>query len=73
MYDLSQPNATPGVCVKCNGEGVYRWGAVVNGKPPAHSGPCHSCRGTGYQSKDDIKRNEAYNRRKIVAIFRGDC
>ena len=33
MYDLSQPNAKPGQCVKCKGTGAYHWGPVVNGKP----------------------------------------
>ena len=72
MYDLSMPNSKPGTCCKCNGSGQYVWGAVVNGKP-THSGPCFSCRGTGKQSKTQIKRNECYNRHKIAAIFRADC
>jgi DnaJ-class molecular chaperone len=65
MYDLSQPNERPGKCRKCNGSGLYCWGPVTNGAP-AHSGPCHSCRGTGKQTRRDIRRNETYNRHKIV-------
>ncbi len=67
MYDLSQPADKPGTCPKCKGTGVYVWGACINGKM-THSGPCHSCGGTGQQSASDIARNHAYNRHKIVAI-----
>lgn len=65
MYDLSQPNDKPGRCIKCSGTGVYKWGAVVNGKS-AKEGPCHSCGGTGKQSVKDIRRNRTYNRHKIA-------
>lgn len=68
MYDLSQPNDKPGVCCKCQGSGVYLWGACVNGRM-SHAGPCHSCGGTGKQTQADIKRNEAYNRHKIASIM----
>jgi len=33
MYDLSQPNAKPGTCIKCKGSGSYGWGACINGNP----------------------------------------
>jgi DnaJ-class molecular chaperone len=69
MFDLSQPNSEPGVCVKCKGTGVYGWGASINGKMQ-HSGTCFSCRGTGKQSRKQIKRNETYNRHKIAMIAR---
>lgn len=68
MYDLSQPNAAPGPCTKCRGSGVYGWGACVNGKM-THSGPCHSCGGTGRQRRSDIARNHAYNRHKINRLL----
>ena len=67
MYDFAVPNAKPGVCEKCKGSGVYRWGAVVNGKC-AHEGTCFSCKGTGKQTKRDIRRNVAYNRHKLVTL-----
>lgn len=67
MYDLSQPNSKPGVCVKCKGTGRYGWGASINGRMQ-FSGKCHSCGGTGQQTGRDIKRNEAYNRHKIATI-----
>ena len=67
MYDLSQPNAKPGTCQKCNGSGEYHWGAVVNGKP-SKSGTCYSCGGTGQQDEKQIKRNRAYNRYKVQQI-----
>jgi len=64
MYDMAVPNDKPGVCAKCKGSGVYSWGASVNGKMQ-HSGPCHSCRGTGKQSRRQIMRNQTYNRHKL--------
>ncbi len=69
MYDLSVPNAKPGACAKCKGSGLYAWGAVVNGKPE-HSGTCFSCRGTGRQDRQQIRRNKTYNRFKIAEIAR---
>ena len=69
MYDLSQPNAQPGQCCKCKGTGTYKWGASVNGKM-TNAGPCHSCGGTGKQTKKDINRNHAYNRHKINELAR---
>lgn len=71
MYDFSVPNAKPGPCAKCNGTGVYRWGATVNGRSE-HSGTCFSCRGTGKQSRRQIARNRTYNRYKLAAIVRAD-
>lgn len=71
MYDLAQPNAKPGACVKCRGTGVYGWGACVNGVMQ-HSGPCFSCRGTGRQDRTQIARNHTYNKHKIVALFGRD-
>jgi DnaJ-class molecular chaperone len=67
MYDMSQPNAKPGICCKCRGTGIYAWGAFVNGKP-THSGPCHSCGGKGKQTRADIARDEAYNRHKLATL-----
>ncbi len=68
MYDLAQPNAKPGECCKCRGTGVYSWGTVVNGQC-SKSGPCHSCGGTGKQTRSDIARNNAYNAHKIRGLF----
>jgi DnaJ-class molecular chaperone len=67
MYDLSIPNEKPGVCAKCRGSGLYSWGGTINGKP-RFSGECHSCHGTGKQSRSDIARNHAYNRHKISRL-----
>jgi hypothetical protein len=69
MYDLAQPNEQPGPCGKCRGTGTYSWGTFFNGKP-SNTGPCFSCQGTGHQTLEQIKRNEAYNRFKIVQIAR---
>lgn len=68
MYDLSQPNDKPGVCIKCKGKGVYEWGTFINGKA-SKSGTCFSCRGTGRQDFTQIKRNETYNRHKVRMLF----
>src|SRR5262249_49621883 len=68
MYDLSVPNVAPGTCEKCRGTGVYRWGAVVNGKCEKE-GICFSCRGTGKQKRADIRRNTTYNKHKIARLF----
>jgi hypothetical protein len=70
MYDLAHENDAPGRCGKCRGTGVYGWGACVNGQMQ-HSGPCHSCRGTGRQTVRDITRNATYNRYKIARICDG--
>lgn len=67
MYDLSQPNSKPGKCCKCQGSGLYQWGACVNGKM-THGGPCFSCKGTGQQSQRQIRTNIAYNVHKIRRI-----
>jgi DnaJ-class molecular chaperone len=66
--DFSMPNGKPGKCVKCNGSGVYGWGAFVNGRP-TKSGTCWSCRGTGKQSQKQIMRNHTYNRHKVVTAY----
>jgi DnaJ-class molecular chaperone len=71
MYDLAVPNDKPGTCAKCKGSGVYRWGAIVNGKAE-HSGTCFSCRGSGKQDGRQIRRNRTYNRYKVAEIVRGD-
>jgi DnaJ-class molecular chaperone len=71
MYDMSVPNAAPGTCEKCRGTGLYRWGAIVNGKA-SKEGPCFSCRGTGQQSKSQIRTNNAYNYFKLRRIALGE-
>lgn len=71
-YDLAMPAEKPGVCPKCKGSGLYRWGASINGRS-ANQGTCFSCQGTGKQTKRDIIRNQTYNRYKIVEICRGEC
>ena len=64
MSDFAQPADKPGRCPKCRGSGLYSWGAIVNGRP-SKSGQCHSCGGTGRQTRRDILRNNAYNRYKL--------
>ncbi len=54
-------------CDRCGGDGVYKWGAVINGRPQ-YAGVCFKCDGAGkvlgrwiertpeYQAKLDAKR-----------------
>jgi hypothetical protein len=42
----TRPSVTLQVCWRCNGRGIYYWGAVVNGKP-TFSGDCFKCVGGG--------------------------
>ena len=67
MSDFAQPADKPGRCPKCRGSGLYSWGAIVNGRP-SKSGQCHSCGGTGRQTRRDILRNVAYNRYKLAEM-----
>ena len=57
----------PVTCDRCGGDGVYKWGAVINGRPQ-YVGVCFKCNGVGkvhgkvivrtpeYQAKLDAKR-----------------
>ena len=47
-------------CDHCSGDGVYRWGACVNGKM-THSGPCFRCQGKGKMDADDCVRTRTYH------------
>jgi len=57
------------VCPKCNGSGIYEWGACVNGRM-THSGPCARCGGTGRMTFDDMRRYKAYVGYEIAKAFR---
>jgi excinuclease UvrABC ATPase subunit len=65
--DFAQPNSKPGRCIKCKGDGVYKWGVFENGRP-SKTGTCYSCRGTGFQDWKQIKRNQVYNATKKISI-----
>jgi hypothetical protein len=53
-------------CDRCNGSGVYQWGACVNGRM-SHSGACFACGGKGHQDQADFARNRVYwNHVKVV-------
>lgn len=55
------------VCDRCGGDGLYKWGAIINGAPQ-YVGVCYKCAGAGkvyskwiertpeYQAKLDAKR-----------------
>lgn len=68
MYDFAVVNERPDeTCGKCRGSGQYAWGAVINGKP-SNVGMCYSCKGTGVQSRTQIRTNRAYNHFKAQRI-----
>jgi DnaJ-class molecular chaperone len=67
MADMAVPNEKPGPCEKCRGSGIFTWGGTINGQP-RFSGQCNSCAGKGHQTLSDIRRNETYNRHKIISI-----
>jgi hypothetical protein len=54
---LAKVNVTPGVCVKCQGTGTFKWKEDGEDK----QGRCFSCRGMGRQSKKQILKNTYYN------------
>ena len=67
--DFSVPNDKPGTCAKCNGSGQFAMrGPVVHSVATVKHGTCWSCRGTGHQTYRQIKRNECYNRHKVVYL-----
>jgi hypothetical protein len=49
------------VCGRCGGTGKFVT-RVENGVPKGPGGECFRCEGKGYQTKDDEKRNENYDR-----------
>ena len=49
------------ICYKCAGSGTfYGRGIVENGVFKGFSGPCFGCKGKGYQTPQDSKRNNYY-------------
>lgn len=58
--DFAHVNPTPGPCGKCSGSGLYRWGAVINGRAQ-YEGTCWSCQGAGRQTRQQIRRNRTFN------------
>lgn len=55
-------------CGHCQGTGIYRWGASINGVM-THSGDCYRCQGKGWQSDDDRRRNWGYDNHAIRRAF----
>jgi hypothetical protein len=47
-------------CERCSGKGSYSWGTVTNGVP-AHTGECFRCKGKGFQTPADRRRNRYYD------------
>lgn len=57
---LAAPEDAEGCC--CDGSGVYYGhGYVENGTFRGHVGECFRCRGKGYQTPADVKRNDYYD------------
>jgi hypothetical protein len=57
-------------CARCNGSGVYSWGACINGCM-SHSAPCARCNGKGQMDFDDMRRGRAYDSYAIARACRG--
>jgi DnaJ-class molecular chaperone len=53
-------NAKPGICVRCKGSGVVRWGWDWVMQTHKHERKCVTCKGKGRQSMKDIVRNSIY-------------
>lgn len=49
-----------GGCRRCAGTGEFVT-MVVNGVPTGPGGLCYRCRGKGWQTNDDRRRNRAYD------------
>ena len=47
-------------CLDCGGSGVWVMGPITNGVP-ARSGECYRCKGKGYQTAADVRRNRYYD------------
>lgn len=56
-------------CDHCPGDGTFRWGAVINGKP-SHSGKCFHCAGKGRMSAADCARTATYHEHIITNTLR---
>lgn len=46
-------------CDRCNGRGIYYWGAMINGTPQ-HAGTCYKCNGAGTVFGTKIERTPEY-------------
>jgi RecJ-like exonuclease len=56
-------------CERCHGTGQYRGVSKKNGRPIG--GDCYRCQGKGWQDRDDVKRNRAYDRHQFEEAMRG--
>jgi hypothetical protein len=49
-------------CDGCPGDGIHRWnGRWVGGVWTGKAGQCFRCEGKGYQTPEDVERNEAHD------------
>lgn len=46
-------------CDRCGGDGIYKWGAVINGAPQ-YAGTCFKCEGRGWVIDRWIERTPEY-------------
>ena len=49
----------PVTCDRCGGDGIYKWGAVINGRPQ-YAGTCFKCGGAGRVIDTWIERTPEY-------------
>lgn len=55
------------VCRRCAGTGHFIT-RVENGQPKGPGGICFRCRGKGYQTEADERRNDYYDRHRPVYL-----
>lgn len=46
-------------CDRCGGDGIYKWGAMINGRPQ-YAGTCFKCEGRGWVLATVIERTPEY-------------
>lgn len=47
-------------CDRCGGDGIYKWGAIINGERPQYAGTCYKCLGAGKVMSKWIERTPEY-------------
>lgn len=52
-------------CDKCGGDGIYKWGAIINGSP-MYAGTCWKCGGSGRLFRKWIERTPEYEAKLLA-------
>lgn len=57
-------------CSKCDGSGIYYGhGRVENGVFIGNIGECYACKGKGFQTPEDQRRNWGYWKHNAVRLY----